>query len=105
MKNIFSSIPDHVEAEIFEDLLTHDNVRIERIISKGQSSPTQGWYDQKEHEWVIVLKGSAIIAFEDGREIKLLKGDFLTIPAHAKHRVKWTDPKCITIWLAVFYKS
>ena len=105
MENIFSSVPDIVEKEVFEDLLNHDKVRIERIISKGQSSPSEGWYDQEEHEWVIVLQGGGVIAFEDGREIKLLKGDYLNIPAHEKHRVKWTDPERITIWLAVFYKS
>lgn len=105
MKNIFSSVPDVIEEEIFEDLLNYGNVRIERIISEGQSSPPEGWYDQEEHEWVVVLQGSGIIAFENGREIKLLKGDYLNIPAHEKHKVKWTDPECITIWLAVFYKD
>lgn len=105
MKNIFSSVPDILEEEIFEDLLRCDNLRIERIISKGHASPKEGWYDQKEHEWVLVLKGSAIIAFEDGREIKLVKGDYLNICAHEKHRVKWTDPEEATIWLALFYSE
>ena len=103
MNNIFSSVPDTIDKEIFEDLLTKDSVRIERIISKGQSSPEYGWYDQEEHEWVIVLKGAGIISFEDGRDVKLCKGDFLNIPAHTKHRVKWTDPESPTIWLAIFY--
>ena len=105
MKNLFSSIPNTVENEIFEDLLKHDNVRIERILSKGQSSPVEGWYDQEEHEWVIVLDGCGVVSFEDGREMKLSKGDYLNIPAHVKHKVKWTDPDRITIWLAIFYKD
>ncbi len=104
MKNIYSSIPNTIEQEIFEDLLKSENIRIEKIISKGQSSPTEGWYDQEEHEWVIVLDGYGIISFEDGREVKLKKGDYLNIPAHEKHKVKWTDPDQITIWLAIFYK-
>ncbi len=104
MKNIFSFIPEKIEKEIVEELLCHDTVRIERIISKGQTSPACGWYDQNEHEWVIVLKGSAILVFEDGREIKLEKGDFYNIPAHEKHKVHWTDPDQVTFWLAVFYK-
>lgn len=104
MNNLFSSIPDAVEQEIFEDLLTHDHIRIERILSKGQSSPEKGWYDQDEHEWVVVLEGSGILCFEDGREIKLVKGDFVNIPAHQKHKVQWTDPNEVTVWLAIFYK-
>jgi cupin 2 domain-containing protein len=105
MKNLFSSIPGSLENEMFEDLLKHDNVRIERILSKGQSSPAEGWYDQVEHEWVAVLEGCGVVSFEDGSEIKLSKGDYLNIPAHVKHRVKWTDPDRITIWLAIFYKN
>ena len=105
MKNLFFSIPDNIEEEIVEDLLKHDNLRIERILSKGQSSPAESWYDQEEHEWVIVLDGCGIISFEDGKEIKLCKGDYLNIPAHVKHKVKWTDPDKVTIWLAIFYKN
>ena len=103
MKNIFSSIPDNLEDEIFEDLLKNGGIRIERILSKEQSSPVQGWYDQDEHEWVAVLEGSGIVTFEDGRELTLKKGDCLNIPAHVRHRVKWTDPDRVTVWLAVFY--
>ncbi len=61
MKNIFASIPDAIKEELFDDLLKSGNIRIERIISKGQSSPAQGWYNQAEHEWVAVLEGSDII--------------------------------------------
>jgi hypothetical protein len=31
-------------------------VRIERIISHGHASPADFWYDQPQHEWVIVLR-------------------------------------------------
>lgn len=103
--NIFSSIPEPIQEEIFEDLLKTDHVRIERILSQGQSSPAKGWYDQAEHEWVMVLEGSGVLLFEDGREITLNKGDFYNIPAHVRHRVAWTDPDRITVWLAVFYSG
>ena len=103
MKNILESIPDSVDEEIFEDLLQRDGVRIERIISKGQSSPEDGWYDQSENEWVIVLQGAGVICFEDGSEVRLEKGDFLNIERHKKHKVLWTDPDEVTVWLAVFY--
>ncbi len=103
MKNIFEAIPAAIENEIFADLLRSDSIRIERILSQGQSSPESGWYDQDENEWVLVLQGSAIIAFEDGTEKKLEQGDFLNIPKRKKHKVAWTDPNNVTLWLAIFY--
>lgn len=105
MTNIFKSIPDDIHQEIVSDLLHNRSVRIERILSQGQCSPPQGWYDQDEHEWVLVVKGSAIIVFEQGKAVALSDGDYLHIPAHRKHRVQWTDPEQVTLWLAVFYHS
>ncbi|HRD67425.1 MAG TPA: cupin domain-containing protein [Candidatus Competibacter sp.] len=101
--NIFKSLPEDVSNEVFEDIVRASNVRIERIISKGHSSPDVGWYDQDENEWVIVLDGTAAILFEDGREIILNKGDYVNIPEHTKHKVSWTDKNGLTVWLAVFY--
>jgi len=103
LKNIFDSIPDLPDEELIEILVQSDHVTIERIISKGQTSPESGWYDQKRNEWVIVLKGYAVISFEDGKEIKLKAGNYLNLPAHKKHKVRWTNPKTETIWLAVHY--
>ena len=104
MTNLFDSLPSALEQEIITELLDHEPIRIERIVSQGQTSPEKGWYDQSEHEWVLVLEGAAVIAFEDGNEIRLNRGDYLNIPAHEKHRVKWTDPDQPTVWLAVFYR-
>lgn len=104
MKNLFSEIPESLEAETFDDLLKTKNVRIERILSHGQCSPDGFWYDQEENEWVVVLKGSATLVFEDGVRVNLKEGDHLNIPARSKHRVAWTDPDEVTVWLAVFYK-
>ena len=104
MNNLFSSIPEDLSSEIFEDLITSQSVRIERIISRGHTTPEQDWYDQEENEWVVVLQGSARILFADGREESLGTGDFVNIPAHCRHRVSWTDPDSVTIWLAVFYR-
>ncbi|ENK2317494.1 cupin, partial [Vibrio alginolyticus] len=53
--NLFEDLPNNLDEEVFEDLLTHKNLRIERIVSTGQTSPKSGWYDQEEHEWVLVL--------------------------------------------------
>ena len=103
MGNIFSSLPDKLEHELFKELLLHKNVKIERIVSQGHISPKNGWYDQKENEWVIVMEGSGSILFESGDEVNLKRGDYLNIPAYTKHKVIWTDPNDITIWLAVHY--
>jgi len=103
MGNIFSSLPDKLEHELFEELLCHKNIRIERIVSQGHTSPKNDWYDQQENEWVIILEGSGSILFESGEEVNLKKGDYLDIPAHTRHKVIRTDPNNITIWLAIHY--
>jgi len=103
MNNIFDAIPKNLEAEVFERLVDSNGIRIERIVSKGHKSPKSGWYDQDQNEWVIVLRGEAILSFSDGSTITLNEGDFTNIQAHIKHKVKWTDPNIETIWLAVYY--
>jgi cupin 2 domain-containing protein len=101
--NLFASIPENLEHEFTELLTQNEKVRIERIVSKGHASPATGWYDQVENEWVIVLQGAAIIAFENGEDVRLERGDYLNIPAHTRHRVKWTQPDSETVWLAIHY--
>ena len=103
MNNVFSSLPQDIRAEVFEEIVKGKHVRIERILSQGHSSPESGWYDQEENEWVLVLGGVGAIQFEDGEEVVLNEGDCVNIPAHRKHKVLWTKPDEITIWLAVFY--
>jgi len=99
--NLFTDLPSNLPDELITILIDATNMRIERIVSHGHSSPEGFWYDQDQHEWVVVLKGSARLRFED--EIFEMKpGDFVNIPAHKKHRVEWTTPDEPTIWLAVF---
>jgi cupin 2 domain-containing protein len=57
MANIFSDVPANLPDEVFEEILSTRNIRIERILSYGHRSPDVGWYDQVENEWVMVLKG------------------------------------------------
>jgi len=102
VENIFMGIPEHLNIEIIEILQQSEHVKIERIVSTGQTSPETGWYDQPQNEWVIVLKGEAVIAFEK-KEVALKSGDYINIPAHVKHRVNWTHPRKETVWLAVYY--
>ena len=102
--NIFSEIPERTPEEIVEEIIGTKTCKIERIISKGQTSPRDFWYDQAQNEWVIVLKGRAVLKFEGARDpVELGPGDYVNIPAHQRHRVEWTDPKESTVWLAVHY--
>lgn len=104
MDNLLTPLPQAHGAEQFTALLSTPGVRIERIVSQGQSSPEHDWYDQDEHEWVMLVQGAAQLMFDDGRLVRLQAGDYLNIPAHQRHRVHWTDPDQVSIWLAVFYR-
>jgi cupin 2 domain-containing protein len=100
--NLLHDLPVTLPQELFTTLLQADNLRIERIVSHGHTSPPGFWYDQPQHEWVVVLQGAAKLSFGD-KTIALHPGDFINIPAHTKHRVDWTTPHEPTIWLAVHY--
>jgi cupin 2 domain-containing protein len=99
---LFNELPAHLPNEFISTLLESAQVRIERIVSQGHASPDGFWYDQVQHEWVMVLKGAARLCLED-QTIEMRPGDFLNIPAHTKHRVEWTTPDEPTVWLAVHY--
>ncbi len=103
-ENIFKNITKNPDKEIFEDIISKDGIKIERIISHGQTSPKKGWYNNKKDEWVMILKGKAILSFKNGTDVKLKKGDYINIPPHTKHKVSWTLPDEETIWLAVHYQ-
>jgi len=103
MANLFDITGLNLASEMTERLVSTNEIRIERIVSKGQSSPKDFWYDQSEHEWVVVLSGYGVIEFADGRNITLHKGDYLNISAHEKHRLAKTAPDIETVWLAIFY--
>ena len=102
VKNLFADLPRYLSEELTETLAMSPHVRIERIVSTGQASPNEFWYDQTEHEWVVVLQGEAVLEFENGSQ-RLLAGDHVLIPPHQKHRVASTSDRESTIWLAVFY--
>lgn len=102
IKNIFDDLPQNLPKEVVQTLIQAADVRIERIISHGHASAADFWYDQPQHEWVIVLKGAARLQFEDGM-VEMKPGDFINIPAFRKHRVDWTTPDEPTVWLGVRY--
>lgn len=101
--NIFKLPNQLPSTELFETLLDRDRVLIERVVSTGQITPPGEWYDQDRHEWLIVLQGVGELSYEDGSRIKLIKGDYLFIPAHHKHRVEYTSTEPPCIWLTIFF--
>ena len=104
--NIFrTSSEGKGQAEFVERLAQGDGVRVERIVSRGHTSPPGFWYDQAEAEWVLVVAGSARLQLHPDRMIELGAGDHLFIAPHERHRVDWTDPSCDTIWIAVYFAS
>jgi cupin 2 domain-containing protein len=103
MDNLFEEIPVHLPEELLQTLLRTHAIRIERIVSRGHTTPTGQWYDQPQSEFVLLLQGAARLAFDDGAEVAMGPGDWLEIPAHRKHRVAWTEPEQDSVWLAVHF--
>jgi cupin 2 domain-containing protein len=101
--NLFDAIPETLSGELFSHLVSGSGFRLEKIVSLGHSSPASGWYDQEENEWVLVIEGSARLAFDDGTIVEVQAGDYVNLPAHTRHRVAWTDPDRKTVWLALYY--
>jgi cupin 2 domain-containing protein len=97
-------LPDSLSEERFETLLTTAAFRLERILSFGHSTPEGQWYDQDWDEWVVLLQGQACLTIEGRNDpVILAAGDSLSLPAHCRHRVDWTEPGRITVWLALHY--
>jgi cupin 2 domain-containing protein len=105
--NLFEDLPDHPfpDEERIEVLVQSAAARIERIISCGQVTQPEEWYDQDEEEWVALLHGEAEITFGDGTILQLKKGDHLLIPAGCRHRVTYTSQNPPAVWLAVFFRN
>lgn len=92
------ALPDE---EVFETLWESRGVLVERIISRGQASPPDFWYDQLKDEWVVLIQGQARLRWEDGSVQELAAGDAVMIPAHVRHRVDYTSTEPPCIWLAI----
>lgn len=82
--SVSADFPGYWLDELVTTLLDTANVCIERIVSLGHASPEGVWYDQLQHERVVVLKGAARPSFEDGT-VELKPGDFANIPT-GRHR-------------------
>jgi cupin 2 domain-containing protein len=102
--NLFADLPAWLPYELVETLVSAGGARLERIVSRGHATPPGQWYDQDANEWVTLLRGAAVLRFEDEPEPRrLAPGDWLDIAAHRRHRVEWTAPDEPTVWLALRY--
>jgi len=104
--NLLSNIPIDKENEKFFKILENETIKIEKIVSNGQKSPEDFWYDQEKNEFVLLIKGEAVLEIQEDNKIKsinLKEGDCLELKAHQKHRVSYTSESEPTIWLAIFY--
>lgn len=100
--NLFTDIPSHLPDELVQILWQMPHVTLERIVSRGHATPPGQWYDQDTDEWVVLLQGSAGLRIEGReREVDLKPGDYVLLPARARHRVEWTAAGEATVWLAV----
>ena len=99
VRNLFADFSSSEGPEELHTLLEGASFRLESIVSKGQSSDTDSWYDQQDAEWVVLLKGTASLIFEGDVNLHLKAGDYLLIPPHCRHRVSVTSRDAI--WLAL----
>jgi cupin 2 domain-containing protein len=99
--NLFDDVPARADGEIFTEVLSREDVRIERIVSTGQSTPANQPLRQGHDEWVLLLAGSAGLCIEGHGERNLRRGDHVLIAAQRAHWVTWTTKDEPTIWLAI----
>ena len=109
MYNLFRDLTTSPDTqERIECLLDRRGLRVERIVSTGQASPPGFWYDQAEHEWVVLLQGAAELTVEmpgGAQTVCLTPGDSLELPAHRRHRIEATCADPPTLWLALFWPA
>jgi cupin 2 domain-containing protein len=104
VNNLFGAIPTRLPDELMETLVRAGAARLERIVSLGHTTPPGQWLSQAQDEWVALLRGGATLVFEgEAAPVTLHPGDYLVIPAGQRHRVEWTDPTDVTVWLAFHY--
>lgn len=101
--NLLAGLPLSAAEELLAPLAEGGRFRLLRIVSTGQATPPDQWYDQPENEWVVVLRGRAGLRIAGEATRELGPGDWLLLPAHRRHRVEWTAQNEPTVWLALHF--
>src|SRR5690606_28306672 len=78
-------------------------LRLEQIVSYGRATPSGEWYDPTDAEWVMLLRGEAVLEFADGAHLRLNAGEAVTLPAHRRHRVANVSDDAV--WLALHFPA
>ena len=99
--NIFEieKLPEIGEEEIVDILKENENVKIERIISRGQVSD---WMVQEKREYVLLIQGNAVIEFND-KTVEMKSGDTIFIEKRERHRVAYTSENPCCRWFCVHF--
>lgn len=103
IKNYYSGSIPGILKENYLDLLKCKQFRLEKIVSKGYSTPQNIWLSEDKNEFILLLKGKAELLFENGNIINLIEGDYFIIPSGTKHKVTKTSRKPICYWLTIHY--
>ena len=99
--NLLTAQTNPAAGEQIIPLLQGSAFRLEQIISHGIPSPEGFWYEQPDSEWVMLVRGEAVLQFETGPDQRLQAGTTMTIPARRKHRVASVSQDAI--WLTLHY--
>jgi len=101
-KNLLKDLISPADGEQFDEILCHQGVRIERIVSHGHASKPEFWYEQAWDEWVLIISGEAVLEYDLG-SVTMRPGDHVLIEAGKRHRVQSTSLIEPTVWLAVHW--
>jgi cupin 2 domain-containing protein len=91
------------DEEFQETLFEGRQFRVERIISRGQITAPDQWYEQPRDEWVLLAAGNASLEIENDCLLHLCAGDCLMLPAGLRHRVTYTSKVTPCVWLAIHF--
>ena len=81
-QNIFEQIIVDKNEEKFFEIFKNETIKIEKIVSNGQISPENFWYEQEKSEFVLLLEGFAILEFENSGEVTKIQTHFCLSLSH-----------------------
>ena len=114
--NIFDLKDLSEKEEVVRILTENENVKIEKIISTGQ---TTDWQESDKNEFVILIQGNAEIEYfenndykknimknqrnTNNKKLQLVRGDTVLINKGERHRVSYTSKEPCCVWICIFF--
>ncbi|ERK53458.1 hypothetical protein HMPREF1552_00430 [Leptotrichia sp. oral taxon 879 str. F0557] len=114
--NIFDLKDLSEKEEVVRILTENENVKIEKIISTGQ---TTDWQESDKNEFVILIQGKAEIEYfesndykenimknqrnTNNKKLQLVRGDTVLINKGERHRVSYTSKEPCCVWICIFF--